>query len=86
MAEPIGIAASVVTLVKTSRMIGNGISKLLALKHAPDVLLALNNDVVDLEYVIVSSFIPSDKTMSRLRLTYSPRSIYRTLSIGTKRR
>ncbi|KAL8658969.1 MAG: hypothetical protein Q9202_007349 [Teloschistes flavicans] len=53
MAEPIGIAASVVTLVKTSRMIGNGIAKLLALKHAPDVLLALNNEVVDLEYVII---------------------------------
>ncbi|KAL9579460.1 MAG: hypothetical protein Q9212_005094 [Teloschistes hypoglaucus] len=52
MAEPIGIAASVVTLVKTSRIVANGISKLLALKHAPDVLLALNNEVIDLEYLI----------------------------------
>ncbi|KAL8638500.1 MAG: hypothetical protein Q9228_004352 [Teloschistes exilis] len=38
MADPISIAASVVTLVKTSRMVGSGITKLLALKHAPDIL------------------------------------------------
>lgn len=59
MAEPIGIAASVVTLVKTSRMVASEKSKLLALKHAPDVLLALNNEVVDLEYLIVRSSTPT---------------------------
>ncbi|KAL9583312.1 MAG: hypothetical protein Q9203_005130 [Teloschistes exilis] len=53
MADPISIAASVVTLVKTSRMVGSGITKLLALKHAPDILLALNNEVVDLQYTII---------------------------------
>lgn len=62
MAEPISIAASVVTLVKTSRMVGSGITKLLALKHAPDILLALNNEVVDLEYLVVSGSLPLSKS------------------------
>ncbi|KAL8766202.1 MAG: hypothetical protein Q9209_006967 [Squamulea sp. 1 TL-2023] len=52
MAEIVGIAASVVTLVNVSRKAADGISRLASLKYAPEVLLALNNEVVDLQCVI----------------------------------
>ncbi|KAL8776282.1 MAG: hypothetical protein Q9213_008329, partial [Squamulea squamosa] len=48
MAEVVAITASVVTLVKASRKVADGISRLADLKNAPEVLLALNNEVEDL--------------------------------------
>ncbi|KAL8685892.1 MAG: hypothetical protein Q9224_005625 [Gallowayella concinna] len=52
MAEIVGITAGIITLVGTSRKVADGISKMLDLRHAPDTLLALNNEVVDLHFVI----------------------------------
>ncbi|KAL9592154.1 MAG: hypothetical protein Q9179_007002 [Wetmoreana sp. 5 TL-2023] len=52
MAEALGISASIIAIVKTSRVVGNGISKLSSLRQAPDVLLALNNEVTDLQCVV----------------------------------
>lgn len=53
MAEVVGIAASVITLVGTIRKIANEVSRLASLRRAPDLLLALNNEIVDLRCVIV---------------------------------
>ncbi|KAL8811735.1 MAG: hypothetical protein Q9200_001568 [Gallowayella weberi] len=52
MAEAFGIAAGIITLITTSRKAADGISKILDLKDAPNILLALNNEVVDLHFVI----------------------------------
>ncbi|KAL8689868.1 MAG: hypothetical protein Q9218_004556 [Villophora microphyllina] len=52
MAEVLGIAASVMTLLKTSRTVADGITRLTSLRHAPDVLLALNNEAADLQLVL----------------------------------
>ncbi|KAL8806728.1 MAG: hypothetical protein Q9182_001126 [Xanthomendoza sp. 2 TL-2023] len=54
MAEAVGIAAGIITLMTTSRKVADGISKILDLNHAPNILLALNNEVVDLHFVISS--------------------------------
>ncbi|KAL8934468.1 MAG: hypothetical protein Q9211_005211 [Gyalolechia sp. 1 TL-2023] len=46
------IAASLVTFIGVSREVVDGISRLAGLRHAPDILLALNNEVSDLQCVI----------------------------------
>ncbi|KAL8747876.1 MAG: hypothetical protein Q9184_007543 [Pyrenodesmia sp. 2 TL-2023] len=46
------IAAGIVTFISASRKLADGISRLSALRHAPDVLLALNNEVADLQCVL----------------------------------
>lgn len=48
------IAAGIVTFVSASRKVADGISRLSGLRHAPDVLLALNNELADLQCVLVS--------------------------------
>ncbi|KAI4181594.1 MAG: hypothetical protein L6R41_006525, partial [Letrouitia leprolyta] len=67
------IAASVITFIGASKKVADSISRLAGLEHAPDVLLALNNEVSDLrcviddiseleqqhEYVLNSSVAPS---------------------------
>ncbi|KAL8812649.1 MAG: hypothetical protein Q9200_000877 [Gallowayella weberi] len=52
MAELVGIVAGVVTLVEASSKAAKGIGRLSDLRHAPQVLLALNNEVVGLQGVI----------------------------------
>lgn len=54
MAEAFAVAASVITLVNTSRKVVEGIAKLVELRHAPEILLALNNEVLDLQCLLVS--------------------------------
>ena len=49
------IAVSIPAFVSLARKAVAGISILADLRHAPDVLLALNNEVADLQCVIVSS-------------------------------
>ncbi|KAL8926529.1 MAG: hypothetical protein Q9208_002856 [Pyrenodesmia sp. 3 TL-2023] len=46
------IAAGIVTFISASRKVADGISRLSGLRHAPDVLLALNNEVADLQCVL----------------------------------
>lgn len=48
------IAVSIPAFVAVARKAVAGISSLADLRHAPDVLLALNNEVADLQCVIVS--------------------------------
>ena len=51
MADPLSITASILTLLSAAGAVGKFLEKVIALKHAPDVLLALNNDIVDLRHV-----------------------------------
>ena len=81
MAEIVGIAASAVTLINVSRKISAGVSKVASLKHAPDILLALSNEIADLECVIVIVYLlvaPHAYTISLL--TSSSRSSFLKLS------
>lgn len=48
------VAASIPALVSVARKAAAGISKVSGLRQAPDVLLALNNEIADLQCVIVS--------------------------------
>ena len=48
------IAVSIPAFIAVARKAVAGISRLADLRHAPDVLLALNNEVADLQCVIVS--------------------------------
>ena len=52
MGDPLSVAASILTLLSTGGAVGKFLKKAIALKHAPDILLALNNDVTDLHQVI----------------------------------
>lgn len=51
------IATSIVTFVSALQKVADGISRLSGLRHAPDALLALNNEVADLQCIIVSHSI-----------------------------
>lgn len=48
MGDPLSIAASILTLLSVGGAVGKFLKRAIALKQAPDILLALNNDVADL--------------------------------------
>lgn len=48
------IAVAIPAFVAVARKVATGISRVSGLRNAPDVLLALNNEVADLQCVIVS--------------------------------
>ena len=52
MADPLSAAASILTVLGAGGAVGKFLKRVLALKDAPDILLALNNDVVDLQHVV----------------------------------
>ena len=52
MMDPLSATASILTIVGTAGVIGKGLSKIIALRRAPDILLALNNEVADLYCVV----------------------------------
>ncbi len=52
MGDPLSIAASILTLLSAGGAIGRFLMKTVALKHAPEIFLALNNDIVDLHNVV----------------------------------
>ncbi|KAL8681077.1 MAG: hypothetical protein Q9186_002789 [Xanthomendoza sp. 1 TL-2023] len=84
MAEVVGIVASVFTLVQASRKVTDGIGRLSDLKHAPQVLLALNNEVVDLQCVIedVANLEQLNKETLQVAITPSfSRAIARTKEV-----
>ena len=53
MAEALAITVSVIALVNTSRKTVAAIAKVIELRQATGILLALNNELVDLQLVIV---------------------------------
>lgn len=48
------VAVAIPAFVAVARKVATGISRISGLRHAPDVLLVLNNEVVDLQCIIVS--------------------------------
>ena len=52
MGDPLSAAASILTLLSAGGAVGKFLKKVVALKQAPDILLALNNDIVDLQDVV----------------------------------
>ena len=52
MGDPLSAAASILTLLGASGAVGKFLKKVVALKHAPTILLALNNDIVDLQHIV----------------------------------
>ena len=52
MGDPLSAAASILTLLGAGGAVGKFLKKVVALRHAPDILLALNNDIVDLQRIV----------------------------------
>ena len=52
MADPLSIAASIITLLEAGGVISKALKRVIDLKKAPDVLLALNTEVSDLHLLI----------------------------------
>lgn len=50
--DPFSLAIGFLTLLKAGGTIGKGLQKIIALRKDPDILLALNNEIVDLQIVV----------------------------------
>ncbi|KAI4230233.1 MAG: hypothetical protein L6R36_000198 [Xanthoria steineri] len=83
MAEAFAVAASVITLINTSRKAVEGIAKLAELRHAPQILLALKNEVVDLQCVLEDLADLEHKFHDTLQEAFTP-SLRRTIDRTTK--
>lgn len=76
--EPLSATAGVLTILEAGGVIAKGLKRLRSLKHAPDVLLALNNEVTNVALLI-------EETDGLLRETVEqsnyeiPRSLTRAL-------
>ena len=46
------MTASIIAVVGAGGAIGKGLSKIVALRHAPQILLAFNNEIMDLQCVV----------------------------------
>ena len=52
MADPLSIITAVVTLLGAGGQIGKSLKKVVSLKNAPGILLAVNNEITDLHAVV----------------------------------
>ena len=52
MADPLSIITAVVTLLGAGGQIRKGLKKVVSLKNAPGILLAVNNEITDLRAVV----------------------------------
>lgn len=50
--DPLSLTASIVAIIQLSGTIGKGLKKLIDLRNTPDILLALNNEVTDLQCIV----------------------------------
>lgn len=50
--DPLSLTASIIAVVGAGSKIGKGLKKLVAARHMPDIVLALNNEVSDLRCVV----------------------------------
>lgn len=59
--DPLSIVASAIGLIEAARRISRGIQRLIELKRVPTILLALNNEMSDLQVILaqIESFAPS---------------------------
>ena len=54
MAEALGLIASILAVIGVGGQITKAVRKLASLKDAPDVILALNNEISDLHLVVIA--------------------------------
>ena len=79
--EPFSISASILTILSAGGQVLRDLSKIINLRCAPDVLLALNNEVVDLKITInnIDSFLQEqDQKASSACLTSIANALQRT--------
>ena len=79
--EPFSISASILTILSAGGQILRDLSKIINLGWAPDVLLALNNEVVDLKITInnIDSFLQEqDQKANSACLTSIANALQRT--------
>ncbi len=50
--DPLSITASILTVVSAGSTIGKGLKKIISARRLPDILLQLNNEVADIQYVV----------------------------------
>ena len=50
--DPLSFTASLLTVIGTAGVIGNGLKRIVALRHAPEILLLLNDEVAGLYCVV----------------------------------
>ncbi len=50
--DPLSITASILTILGAGGQVAKGIAKIRALKFAPDILLALHNEIADIQYLV----------------------------------
>jgi hypothetical protein len=50
--DPLSITASILTILGAGGQVAKGIAKIRALKYAPDILLALNNEIANIQYLV----------------------------------
>lgn len=50
--DPLSLTASIIAVVGAGSTIGKGLKKAVAARHMPDVVLALNNEISDLRYIV----------------------------------
>ena len=52
MGDPLSVTASILALLEAGGAIGKLLKKVIALKRAPDIFLALNNEIAELHNII----------------------------------
>ncbi|CAD6590422.1 MAG: hypothetical protein ASARMPREDX12_004359 [Alectoria sarmentosa] len=50
--DPLSLTASILAVIGASSAIGRGLKKTISARRVPDILLQLNNEVTDLQYVV----------------------------------
>ena len=50
--DPLSLTASIIAIVGGGSTVAKGLKKILSARHLPDILLQLNNEVTDLQYIV----------------------------------
>ena len=50
--DPLSLTASIIAIVGAGSAVGKGLKKILSARNLPDVILQLNNEVTDLQFVV----------------------------------
>lgn len=76
--DPVSLAASIITITGVGGTVGKALRRAVALKNAPDILLALNNEIADLRLVMQDV---SDLLQTQANCVEEPptRSVYTAL-------
>jgi hypothetical protein len=50
--DPLSVTAGIIAIFQAGSTLSNGLKKIISLKNAPDILLALSNEVADIQVVL----------------------------------